>query len=274
MNLAQFEIAVRTAFTNIVTTARAYVPSLLGAATLLLVGWALAWVLRYWSTRLLRRLGPLMRDSHLESLLQRVGFRRPIADGLGTLVFWMVLLFFATAATEALGLPVLATWLAGFTYFVPRVVVALLILLAGWFAAHAVRNAVLAAATTAGLLYGPALAQIARVATFLVATLIAVNELGLDVTIVTLSVTVVLGAVLGSFALAFGLGARAAVSNIVGSHYLRQVVRVGQTIQLGEVQGEIVAITTTAVVLKHANGRTIVPAGRFSETVSTLPTGS
>jgi small-conductance mechanosensitive channel len=148
--------------------------------------------------------------------------------------------------------------------------VAALVLLAGWLAANVVRNAVQAAANTAGVLYGPALAQIARVGIVLLAALIAINELGLDITILTMTVTVVLGAVVGGFALAFGLGARTAVSNIVGAHYLRQVARTGQTIRLGDVQGEIVAITATAVVLKHAEGRVIVPAKQFNETMSTL----
>ncbi|MBM3668381.1 MAG: mechanosensitive ion channel [Actinobacteria bacterium] len=70
---------------------------------------------------------------------------------------------------------------------------------------------------------------------------------------------------------AFGLGARTAVSNIIGSHYIRQIVRVGQTVRLGVVQGEVEAITPTAVVLKNGDGRVIVPAKEFNEAVSLLP---
>jgi small-conductance mechanosensitive channel len=104
-----------------------------------------------------------------------------------------------------------------------------------------------------------------------VAILIAVNELGIDVTVLTVTLGVVLGATLGGMALAFGLGARTAVSNIIGSHYLRQIVRVGQTVRLGVVQGEVEAITPTAVVLRNGDGRVIVPAKEFNEVISTLP---
>jgi hypothetical protein len=54
---------------------------------------------------------------------------------------------------------------------------------------------------------------------------------------------------------AVGLGARTAVSNIIGSHHLRQMVRVRQTVRLAVVEGEIEAITPTAVVLNAADGR-------------------
>jgi hypothetical protein len=80
----------------------------------------------------------------------------------------------------------------------------------------------------------------------------------------------VLGSTFGGVALAFGLGARTAVSNIIGSHYMRQLVRVGQTVRLGAVQGEIEAITPTSIVLRSAEGRVIVPAKAFNEAVSTL----
>jgi small-conductance mechanosensitive channel len=103
-----------------------------------------------------------------------------------------------------------------------------------------------------------------------VAVLVAVNGLGIDLTVLNVALGVVLGATFGGVALAFGLGARTAVSNIIGSHYLRQIVRVGQTVRLGAVQGEVEAITPTAVVLKNADGRVIVPAKEFSEAVSTL----
>jgi hypothetical protein len=90
--------------------------------------------------------------------------------------------------------------------------------------------------------------------------------------VLTVLLAVVLGAMLGGVALAFGFGARTAVSNIMGSHYLRQVYQVGQTVRLGAIQGEIVAITTTAVVIKAQDGRVVVPAKEFSEAPSTLLT--
>ena len=272
MDFTQYSTAVRTVFTSILTTLEAYVPSLLGALALLLFGWLLAWLLGAWSARLLRRLNRVFRDTQTDGWLQRIGFRQPVGDAIGRLVFWLILLFFLAAATEALGLPVLTAWLTGFALFVPRIAIAILVMLIGLLAAGFIRNAVLAATTTARLAYGEALAQIARVVTIVVAALIAVNELGLDVTILTVALIVILGSLLGGFALAFGLGARTAVSNIVGSHYLRQIAHVGQTVRVAGLQGEIVAITTTSVVLRSPEGRVVVPAKEFSEGVSTLVT--
>jgi small-conductance mechanosensitive channel len=79
--------------------------------------------------------------------------------------------------------------------------------------------------------------------------------------------------VLGAFALAFGLGARAAVSNIIGAHYLRQTFEIGHVVRFGAIEGTVTAITSTAVIIRIPEGQVIVPAKQFSEEVSVLVTG-
>ena len=274
MDIATFGAALRTTLTNITDSARMFLPSLLAATALVLGGWTLGMLLRRLTIRLTRRFDGIARRSHVDGALQRIGVDRALSDVFGSFVFWTIFLFFVAGATEALGLPVLSTWLTGVAFFLPRIVAALLISLAGILVANLARDAVRAASATANVAYGEALAQIIRTALVAVAVLIAVNELGIDVTILTVTLGVVLGATFGGVALAFGLGARTAVSNIIGSHYLRQMVRVGQTVRLGAIQGEIEAITPTAVVLRSGDGRVIVPAKEFNEVVSTLLPGA
>jgi small-conductance mechanosensitive channel len=270
MDIAAFGDALRATLTDITSSARAFLPTLLGVVALLAGGWLLARILQRITARLTRRFDGLARRSHVEGALQRIGMQRPLSEVIGAFVFWVVFLFFIAGATEVLGLAVLSTWVTGLAFFLPRIVAGVLVLLAGVLVANLVRDAILAAAATANVSYGEALAQAVRTVLLAVAVLIAVNGLGIDLTVLNVALGVVLGATFGGVALAFGLGARTAVSNIIGSHYLRQIVRVGQTVRLGAVQGEVEAITPTAVVLKNADGRVIVPAKEFSEAVSTL----
>jgi small-conductance mechanosensitive channel len=273
MDIAIYGAALRATLTEISESVRVLAPNLVGAVALLLAGWLLAFLLRRLTVRLTSRFDGIARRSDRDGALQRLGLRRALSDVVGALVFWTVFLFFIAGATEAFGLPVLSTWLTGIAFFLPRIVAALLILVGGIMLANVARDGVRAASATANVVYGEALAQIVRVALLSVAVLIAVNELGIDVTILTVAVGVILGSTFGGVALAFGLGARTAVSNIIGSHYVRQMLRVGQTVRVGTVQGEIEAITATALVLRNADGRVIVPAKEFNEVISTLSAG-
>ena len=208
MDFATYSAALRATLTGIRDSARVFLPSFLGAVALVLGGWLLARLLRRVSIRLTRRFDGLARRSNVDDALQRIGVQRPFSEVIGGFVFWTVFLFFVAGATEALGLAVLSTLLTGVAFFIPRMVAALLILMAGLLVANFARDAIRTASFTANVAYGEALAQAVRTMLLAVAALIAVNELGIDVTILTVILAVVLGATFGGVALAFGLGAR------------------------------------------------------------------
>jgi small-conductance mechanosensitive channel len=248
-------------------------PKLLGAAALLLIGWLLARLLRIWSTRLMSKLNWLVRSRPIQSALNRIGVERPVSEIIGGLVFWVVFLLFFTAATETLGLPVLATWLSGVSTYLPRVLAAVLIVFAGLIAGNLVRDAVATGSGAAGIAYGVLIGRALQAVIVLIALVTAVDQIGVESRFLTATITIVIGAVIGGAALAFGLGARTAVANIIAAHYLRKVYRVGHMVKVGDARGKIVEITPTAVILDSADGRLLVPAKEFNETVSVLLSG-
>ena len=198
---------------------------------------------------------------------------RGASDVISSILFWLVILLFFTAATETLGLPVLATWLAGVSYYLPRVLVAVLIVFAGLLAGNLARDAIIGAAGATRLAYGGLLGKAAQSVILLIAIVTGVDQLGIESRFLTATITIVIAATIGGAALAFGLGSRTAVSNIIAAHYLRQIYRVGHMVRVGAVHGKIVEITATAVILENPDGRILVPAKEFSEGISVLTTG-
>ncbi|MEX2582660.1 MAG: mechanosensitive ion channel domain-containing protein [Gemmatimonadota bacterium] len=242
---------------------------LVTAAVLIVLGVGLAYLLRMFTVRLVTAIEHAIpgRGFHTETATAR---ERRIANMLGALVFWGVLLFFVATAANALGLALLSSVVDTLSLFVPRVFAAVLILVTGAVMGNLARSAVTATAAGAGTAIGPGLGQVVRIAIIVASILIAVAELGIDIALLTAVFSVAVAALLGGFALAFGLGARTAVSNIIASHYVRQMFEVGQTARIGGVEGTIVELTATAVVLEVPDGRVIVPATQFAETTSVL----
>lgn len=245
-----------------------YLPNVLGAAALLLVGWALARLLRAWSARLVARLDAVIPKRLFEREVGERGVEGLASLLVGRLVFWVVFLFFVAAAAEALQLPVATSGLARFSEYLPNVFAAAAILFAGLVAGNLARGTIAGAATTAGLGYGDALGQAARIVVLMVAGIVAVDQLGVESTLLIATLSIVLGAVIGAIGLAFGLGARTAVSNIIAAHHLLQLYRVGQQVRIGEVQGEIVEFRAFGVLLESPEGKIFVPAKEFAERVS------
>lgn len=272
MDYVRWGEALDRSFTVFVQRIGEHLPNILGSVLLILVGWLLARALRSTIIRLSGRLDGLVRKQATDDFLKRFGVERPVSNVIGSIVFWLVLLLFFTAATETLGLPVLATWLSGVSYYLPRILVAALIILAGLLAGNLAREAISAAATTAGLNYGQLLGRAVYVIILLIAIVTAVDQLGIESRFLTLTITIVIAALIGGAALAFGLGSRTTVSNIIAAHYLRQVYRVGDDVKIGAVHGKIVEIRPTCVILEGLDSRVLVPAKDFSETASMLIT--
>ena len=250
-----------------------FLPRLIGALAILAVGWALALLLRWVARRLIAGLDRVIPSRRIQSILRRVGMQRPASEVTGGILYWIVILLFLTAATETLGLPVVTTWLSGIALYLPRILSAVLIGFAGLLGGIFLRDLTISAAASAGLANGRTLGRLAQVAVLLVSLLVAVDQIGVNISFVTTVVITLLAALLFGGALAFGLGARVTVGNILASHYLQKTYSVGQQVRIGEWEGEIVQITATAVVLESAAGRAMVPARMFSETASVLLTG-
>jgi small-conductance mechanosensitive channel len=270
MDFFELLAGVRDSFSDLAGWIRLQQPRLVAAAVLLAIGWALAMLLRLLTSRLVHALGRMVPGAVLRRGLPQPTIERQVSDIIGLIVFWAVLLFFVAAAADALGLAVLSTSLAGLGFYLPRLIGATVIAVVGLVVGNLARDAVTATAAAAGAPFAAAVGQIARVAILVAAGLIAVAELGIDITLLTAVLSVTLLAVLGAFALAFGLGARAAMSNIIGAHYLRQTFEAGQQVRFGDVEGTISAITATAVVVRVPEGQIVIPAKHFSETPSML----
>jgi hypothetical protein len=243
------------------------------AALLLLVGWLLGRLARYLASRgagaLLTRLGarPSLRGAIVSS-----GVAGHVPAVIGGFVYWLVLLFFVAAALETLGLPVVTGALNRLAYYLPNVLAALVVIFGGVILGGLVRGLIGRTAASAGVDLGTAAGRLAQWTVVLVAVVVALEQVGIEAQVLIVIVGIVLGTTLAGAALAFGLGARTAVSSIIASYYVAQAYRIGQLVRIGSIEGKIVQTTPTAVFLETPQGRVLVPAKQFGEEVSVLVT--
>lgn len=253
-----------------------YLPNLLGAAALLLIGWLAARLLRAAVSKIAKGILTTLGRQRVASTkavqahTQQSRTWQTTPALVGAIVYWTVLLFFIAAAVEALGLRAVSNFVGLVTAYLPRVLAGILILLVGIWAGEFVRMLVSRTAAKADLAWGDLLARFAQVTIVLVMAIIAVGELGIESTILTVTVATFFAATFGAAAVAFGLGARSSVSNILASRYVRKAYEIGDRVRVGEFEGKIAEITDTAVMLDSDQGRVMVPAQRFNEDSSLL----
>lgn len=246
-----------------------YLPKLVFALVIILIGIAVARILQALVNRFVKNLDRLTSSKILKNRLAHIRIERS-TELVGKFVYWIIIALFLTAATEVLGLPIITTWLSGLVNYLPNILIAAVIVFMGIIGGRLLRDFITNASASAGISYSDVLGRIAQYTILIITILIAVDQVGIDIEILSGLIDIVLAAILFGAALAFGLGARTSISNILASYYLQNLYKEGQMIKIGDFEGRIIQISATAVLMDTADGRVSVPAKLFNEQISIL----
>jgi len=241
-----------------------YLPTLLGACIILLVGWGVARLLRAGTNRAGDKINRLLDRVFRSGRLAQFRLSSRMLSALGEVIFWLTLLVFVSIAARAAGLTTFAIWLDRMTANLPNIVAGVLVIIVGFFLAEIARNLGTATASADRMAQGFLIGKALQTAVIIVALIIGLDLIGINVTFIVTVVAVAAGVLLGGFAIAFGFGARDYVANLIGAHELRREIEPGQVIRVGETEGEVLEITATMVVLVTRDGRRRIPAASFS----------
>lgn len=194
-----------------------FLPQLIGALVLLIVGYLVAKVLQFAIQRGLERMrfDKAMYRSHAGEYISRV-VSGP-SRFLGRVAYWVIFLFFVSLAANALNLPALNDILTNIYNYIPRIIAAIIIfLVASAIAAGAVTfsQRVLGATASAKLL-----AAVIPFVTLSIAAFMILNQLGIATDIVNILFTAIVGSVALGMALAFGLGGRDVARDLLEQAY-------------------------------------------------------
>jgi small-conductance mechanosensitive channel len=245
-----------------------YLPRLAGALAVLVVGLIVAAVL----ARLVRRgLGALGTDEMAErrgvhDALQLAGLGRSLSGVVAGAVRWTLYAIVAFAVFAVLGPLFLTDPLNRVVLFLPNLLVAAVLLLAGVVLGSAVRVPLERSATQMNL--AMPVGAIAQIVVVFVFAISAAAQIGVSTNIITGLVAILLGGAVITLALAFGLGGRDAARAVSAGRYVRDTLHVGQVIEVAGHEGRIRMIELTATVLDRADGVAVrVPNGMLLDRV-------
>jgi len=247
-----------------------YIPRLLTAVIVLIIGWLTARLLKAIIVRLMKRLDNLWRKHIVRKELAEVQNRYPPAKVIGEISFWLIILFFVSLAAEMLGLTAFVSWISQVVTFFPLLVAGLVIIVAGIILSSLVRDLVVSAAATAGTIQAELLGRVTQVIILITAIVIGVDQVGIDITFLSIITAILLSTTLGAVAIAFGIGAKKHVENIISSHNVRRRYRSGDTVKIRDIEGKIVLIGSTRIVIDTADGQVSVPAVMFDSETAAL----
>lgn len=238
-----------------------YLPQLVGGIIFMLIGWLVAKGVRVLTVRLASGMDRVFDATKLG----RGMIKETTAATIGSVVYWIVLLFFATSAANILGLTMFTTWLDRLIVQLPNILAGALILTGGFVFGNFARSTVVAALSTTPRQQREIFGRTAQLIILIIMATIAADQIGIDITIVVAVVAISLGGLFFGLALAFGLGFRTVAGNLIATRYLKSELHIGDMIRIGKYEGQVIEINFASVALNSSDGRVIIPARQFSE---------
>ena len=184
-----------------------FLPHLVLALAILVVGWFIAKAARFAIVRMLRAVNfnIVTEKAGIDQFLKQGGGERDTVDFMGLLVYWLVVYAALMIAFNSLGLTYVTDLIGRIVLFVPKVMVAVLILVFGTYFARFVGAAVSAYCKSVGISDAELLGRLALYAITAFVVLIALDQLGLG-DIIRQTFLVLVSAIGLALALAFGIG--------------------------------------------------------------------
>ncbi len=231
--------------TKIISNIADFIPLLVNGLIILLIGYLISVIVRTVIHFIFRRirLDELAERAGINRILKQLGVKVALSRILSLVVFYFLLLSFATEAMRVMRLESIAELLVNILRFIPRAFGAGIIIVVGSMLARFLGDTITAVAENVNITYSRGLGKIIEYAIVTFVAVLAVSTLGLDTTIFTSSLVIIIASAGLAFALTFGLGSRETARNVIAGYSVQQKFQTGQRVTFGETTGTVRAIS-------------------------------
>lgn len=219
-----FQDSLFLATNNILAQFVAFIPTLIGALIILILGILLGKLAKSLTISFLGaiNLSGLIKNSSLDQFLSKAEIRPKIEEILGETVRWLILYIFIIAAVNAVGLTTVGDFLTSILSYVPQVIAALLILAVGVIIAGLTESIVKSAISGFDIATARLAGKVSSYIVVIIAALIAISELGIAETFINILFIGFVATLAIGLGLAFGMGSKDLVAKVLNNWY-RQI---------------------------------------------------
>ena len=225
MLLNTWNNVLTNSFQNLWGGVIAFIPNLLVAIIIFVLGWVVGVVLGQWVSRLIKslQLDKALKSVGAENVLGKAGFRLDVGAFIGGLVKWFIIVAFLVASFNVLGLSQVNEFLTGRVLdFLPRLIIASLILILAAAIADVLARIVSGAAKATGVTSSSIFGTFTKWAVWVVAIFAVIGQLGiLDQSsgpmggLASAVIQYMIMAIALAFGLSFGLGGKDAAARYI-----------------------------------------------------------
>jgi hypothetical protein len=254
------EILIQT-FQNLITQFSEFTSNFIGALVIVLVGWITAKVSSIVLKNIFSRFGIDKLGEKINDIdaIRKLKVEIKLSKIVSKVVYLFILLFFLISAADTLGVPAISNMFAMIVEYIPKIVSAAVMILAGLLLADVLKNLVVGIC----LSFNVASSKLIGIGVFffivVVSVIAALGQAGINTTLLESSFNIFIAGIVLAFSIGYGFASREILLNIISSFYSRHKYKEGQILEIEGIKGEVVAIDNTSITLETGESKAVFP---------------
>ncbi|QVL46458.1 MAG: hypothetical protein KFB94_05065 [Methylophilaceae bacterium] len=194
-----------------------FVPKLLAVIVILFFGWMIAKLVRTAVKHILElvKFDNFAQKSGLEAFMNSGDVNVTLSGIISQVVYWLVIIMFVITGANMLGLSEVAQLLHDLAAYLPRIILAILVMIFGTLLARFINRLVFAWLHSIKFERALVVSTTVEYGIQILALFIALEQLGIGVQLINSLFVIVFGAIFLALALAFGLGGRDRAAKVI-----------------------------------------------------------
>lgn len=197
-------------FRNLLDNTVSFLPTLFFALVALVIGWIIAVAIGRLVTQVMRafRVDHAVEKIGFKKAVQGAGYKFDVAQIIGGIVRWFIIIAAVLTTADILQLDRVSSFLNDVLFYIPSIIVAIVVLLVGVVLASFLANLVRGSVRVAGFSSSDFLAAMTKWTILIFSFLVALNQLGVAANIINTLITGFVAMLALAGGLAFGLGGK------------------------------------------------------------------
>lgn len=236
-------------------------PKIFGAIIILILGWIVIKIVLFLLKKILKLAKVDMLNDKINGMdvTGKGDLNVDVTKVILGFVRWFLILVFLIVAADILDWKIISQEISNLLHYLPKFFSALALLMLGFYIGNFVKKTIKRLFDSLEFGGSNIVSNLFFYVIVIFMSITALNQAGVDTTIITNNITLILGSFLLAFALGVGLGSREIVADILRAFYTRKTYVVGDEIRIGNDEGTIQAIDNNSLTLETEDGKFVIP---------------
>ena len=237
------------------------VPKIIGALAIIIFGLIISKILAKFIKTLLKKVGvdKLADKLHEIDIISKANVKISFSEIISKIVYYFLVLIFITAGTDVLGMDAISTLFTDLLQFIPKLLVALIILVIGIIVSEALRKIIFTTCKSLGIPSSNLISSFVFYFMIVNILIVALTQASIDTDFLSSNISIIIGGIVAAFSIGYGFASKDIVANFLASYYSKDKFNVGDRITVDGLSGEIVDIDRSSITLSADGKKIIIP---------------